>query len=178
MQNAVKQHVGHTCSGSDLQEVRGQAYAHWLAAAGQAGAHQAAAFAKLGLWYADFKADMPRARKCFQRGLGLDPLQAEAGQPRILLTPHARSLSLTPPPPPHPIPPRAWSCCPPCLHQGLAISSVVASIGCKNELQSLPLAVRAMTLLSLRLELCWLVCPVSTACASMCLSHTMQLISA
>lgn len=77
-----------TCNGADLQEVRGQAYAHWLAAAGVAGAHQAAAFAKLGLWYADFKADTPRARKCFQRGLGLNPLQTEAGQPRTLLLGH------------------------------------------------------------------------------------------
>lgn len=70
-----------------LQEVRGQAYAHWLAAAGVVGAHQAAAFAKLGQWYADFKADVPRAKKCFQRGLGLNPLQAEAGQLCPLLTP-------------------------------------------------------------------------------------------
>lgn len=62
------------------QEVRGQAYAHWLAAAGVPGSHQPAAFAKLGLWYADFKADAGRARKCFQRALGLNPLQAEAGQ--------------------------------------------------------------------------------------------------
>ncbi|KAL3133073.1 hypothetical protein ABBQ38_006975 [Trebouxia sp. C0009 RCD-2024] len=62
------------------QEVRGQAYGHWLAAASVGGSHQAAAFAKLGLWYADFKADVPRARKCFQRALGLNPLQSEAGE--------------------------------------------------------------------------------------------------
>lgn len=62
------------------QEARGEAQAHWLAAAAVAGSHQAAAFAKLGMWYADFKADKARARKCFQRGLGLDPLQADAGK--------------------------------------------------------------------------------------------------
>ena len=87
-----------------LQEVRGQAYAHWLSAAGVAGAHQAAAFAKLGRWYADFKTDVPRARKCFQRGLGLNPLQAEAGRPHTLLTPPEGSLLCNPAPPPLPFP--------------------------------------------------------------------------
>lgn len=63
-----------------LQEVTRQPYSHWLAAASVSGGHQATAFAKLGLWYADFKADVPRARKCFQRALGLNPLQSEAGE--------------------------------------------------------------------------------------------------
>ena len=65
-----------------------------------AGIHQAAAFAKLGQWYADYKADVPRARKCFQRGLGLNPLQAEAGQLCSLLTPPAGALPCTSSPPP------------------------------------------------------------------------------
>ena len=56
-----------------------QAHSHWLAAAAVPGPHQSAAFAKLGLWYASVKTDLPRARKCFQRGLGLNPVLAEAG---------------------------------------------------------------------------------------------------
>lgn len=126
------------------QEVRGQAYAHWLSAAGVAGAHQAAAFAKLGRWYADFKADRPRARKCFQRGLGLNPLQAEAGQPHTLLSPPEGSLLCTPPSPRHP-----------CLSPGVPLPPrmsttnaryIVASllhhcciIGCQRKMQSLKL---------------------------------------
>lgn len=77
-----------------LQEYTAQAHALWLAAAAVPGAQQAAAFAKLGTWYRQVKGDLPRARKCFQRGLGLSPLQAEAGvltvtpihlQPRLLV---------------------------------------------------------------------------------------------
>ncbi|KAL0025266.1 hypothetical protein WJX77_012112 [Trebouxia sp. C0004] len=64
---------------SESQKARGEAHSHWLAAAAVAGSHQAGAFVKLGLWYADFKGDKPRARKCFQRGLGLNPLEADAG---------------------------------------------------------------------------------------------------
>lgn len=62
-----------------VQADRAEAHGHWLAAAAVAGPHQATAFAKLGLWYADVKADAARARKCFQRSLGLNPLQAKAG---------------------------------------------------------------------------------------------------
>lgn len=62
-----------------FQVYRAEAQSHWLASAAVAGAHQAGAFAKLGWWYADFKGDKLRARKCFQRALGLDSLQAEAG---------------------------------------------------------------------------------------------------
>ncbi len=77
------------------QEARGEAHAHWLAAAAVAGSHQAAAFAKLGLWYADFKGDKARARKCFQRGLGLNPLETDAGWHYLLSAAHvpARSCS-------------------------------------------------------------------------------------
>ena len=67
------------------QEARGEAHSNWLAAAAVAGSHQAGAFAKLGLWYADVKGDKPRARKCFQRGLGLNPLEADAGRPCLRL---------------------------------------------------------------------------------------------
>ena len=69
-----------------VQADRAEAHGHWLAAAAVAGPHQATAFAKLGLWYAEVKADGPRARKCFQRSLGLNPLQAEAGVAHALLT--------------------------------------------------------------------------------------------
>lgn len=40
---------------------------------------QGEAFAWLGRFYADASADLPRAQKCFQRALALDPTQAEAG---------------------------------------------------------------------------------------------------
>ena len=62
-----------------IQADQAEAHSHWLAAAAVSGPHQSAAFAKLGLWYATVKTDLPRARKCFQRSLGLNPLHAEAG---------------------------------------------------------------------------------------------------
>ena len=40
---------------------------------------QGAAFARLGQFYAEVAADLPRAQKCFQRALALDPSQEEAG---------------------------------------------------------------------------------------------------
>lgn len=78
------------------QEARGEAHSHWLAAAAVAGSHQAGAFAKLGLWYADFKSDKPRARKCFQRGLGLNPLEADAGWPCLHFSCHCDLLISAP----------------------------------------------------------------------------------
>lgn len=72
-----------------LQTDRATAHTTWLAAAGVGGSHQAPAFAKLGLWYTKVKADSARARKCFQRSLGLDPLQAEAGiEPTVVSCMH------------------------------------------------------------------------------------------
>ena len=144
---------GVCCVMVHLQEVRGQAYTHWLAAAGVGGAHQAEAFAKLGQWYADFKADVPRARKCFQRGLGVNPLQAEAGRPRTFLTHPAGSLLCTIPSPPSPFPFPPQS---PASAQDFHTKRssdrcmIVASLGVLRELQSLLLAARATTQLSIR----------------------------
>ena len=45
-----------------IQADQGEAHSHWLAAAAVSGPHQSAAFAKLGLWYATVKTDLPRAR--------------------------------------------------------------------------------------------------------------------
>lgn len=66
--------------GGDWRSSRKHAHAQWLAAAAVAGPSQAAAFARLGDFYGQVAGDAARARKCYQRALALDPLQADAGE--------------------------------------------------------------------------------------------------
>ncbi|KAG1666570.1 hypothetical protein FOA52_000537 [Chlamydomonas sp. UWO 241] len=61
------------------------AHAALLAAAAVRGPQQAGAFCWLGRWYADVAHDTPRAIKCYQRSLALDPTQPAAGEGLVAL---------------------------------------------------------------------------------------------
>jgi len=69
--------------GGDWRSQRRFAHARWLAAAATPGPSQAPAFARLGDFYAQVSGDTARARKCYQRALALDPLQADAGEHKL-----------------------------------------------------------------------------------------------
>jgi hypothetical protein len=65
--------------GGEWRAQRRYTHACWLAAAAAPGPSQPPAFARLGDFYRDVAGDAARARRCYQRALALDPLQASAG---------------------------------------------------------------------------------------------------
>ncbi len=65
--------------GGEWRVQRRYAHAQWLAAAAAPSPSQPPAFARLGDFYRDVAHDAARARRCYQRALALDPLQAGAG---------------------------------------------------------------------------------------------------
>jgi formate hydrogenlyase subunit 6/NADH:ubiquinone oxidoreductase subunit I len=65
--------------GGEWRAQRRYAHSHWLAAAAAPGPSQPPAFARLGDYYRGVAGDAARARRCYQRALALDPLQASTG---------------------------------------------------------------------------------------------------
>lgn len=82
--------------GGELRSGKGMgAHAALLACAAVEGPHQAQAFSWLGRWYWEVATDEPRARKCYQRALALDPMASEqAGEALVALLVEAHQSAL------------------------------------------------------------------------------------